>query len=92
MPRYPLLERRQKECVATILINSVPPSSVIQYTTISRATIFHIHKNLHKYNIIDVLIEHRSILEALVKVIEQALISLLAYLIKKLIIFLDKIA
>ena len=70
MPRYPLLERHQKECVAAILISSVPSSSVVQYTTISRATVFRIYKNLHKYNIINVLIEHYSIPRALVKVME----------------------
>ena len=64
----------------------------MQYTTISRATVFHICKNLHKYNIINVLIEYYSMLGALIKVIKQALIGLLAYLIEKLIIFLDKIA
>ena len=63
----------------------------MQYTTISRATVFHIYKNLHKYNIINVLIEYYSMLGALVKVIKQALIGLLAYLIEKLIMFLDKI-
>ena len=64
----------------------------MQYTTISKAIVFYIYKNLRKYNIIDMLIEYYSILGALVKVIKQALIGLLAYLIKKLIIFLNKIA
>ena len=92
MPRYPLLERRQKECVAAMLISGVPPSSVVQYTAVSRAIVFRIRKNLREYNMIDVLIEHRGVPGAPVKVTEQALTGLLACLIEKPTMFLDEMA
>ena len=92
MPRYPLLERRQQEGAAAMLLYGVPPAKVAEYTGVSRSTANRIRRNLREYNTVDVPMEHRGKPGVPVKVTGQALLGLKAHLIGKPTMYLDEMA
>ena len=83
MPQHQLLEQREKERVGAMLLSGVSPLKVVEYTGISRSSVYRIRGNLRKYNTVNVPIEHRGKPGPPDTITTEALAGLQVYLIDK---------